>query len=296
MVAIDHSYKVAGSSVGVLLIHGLCGTPAEMRYLANGLARSGYTVHCPQLHGHCGTDADLKASTWQDWYRSVDEALDEIRQRCDVVVVGGLSTGALLGLMLAANRPDDVQGTINLAPTLWLNGWNVPWYASLFRFVRHKSLANLIPFPDIHPHGIKDPRVREFVRQAMFSGDSSQAGLPSTPGGAVLEHRWLVTALQRVVKTIRQPALIMHPREDDYADLNNTAYLQKTLAGSVETVILEDSYHVVTLDRQRHVVVDRTGAFVERLSAKYAPAQRKPAATPRSANDVHTKIGSAIAA
>jgi carboxylesterase len=41
-------------------------------------------------------------------------------------------------------------------------------------------------------------------------------------------------------------------------------YLQSNLAGLVETVVLDDSYHIVTLDRQRHVVVDRTLDFVAR--------------------------------
>ena len=47
----DHSYRVPGGRVGVLLLHGLCGTPTEMRFVANGLARIGCTVHCPQLAG-----------------------------------------------------------------------------------------------------------------------------------------------------------------------------------------------------------------------------------------------------
>src|SRR6476661_1390431 len=53
----DQSYRVAGNNVGVLLIHGLCGTASEMRYVANCQARQGYTVLCPQLAGHCGTRA-----------------------------------------------------------------------------------------------------------------------------------------------------------------------------------------------------------------------------------------------
>ena len=182
----DHSYRVAGGRVGVLLLHGLCGTPTEMRFVANGLARAGYTVHCPQLAGHCGTEQDIKSTTWQDWYASAEAALIEIRKECDVVVVGGLSTGAVLSLLLAANHPDKVQGTALFAPTLWLNGWLIPWHARLFRMVFSKRVANMIGFPDLHPHGIKDQRIRDFIQSALFSGDSSTAGLPNTPGGAVL--------------------------------------------------------------------------------------------------------------
>ena len=262
----DFSYQVAGGRVGVLLIHGLCGTPSEMRYVANGLARAGYTVSCPQLAGHCGTEADIKAATWQDWYASAEAALDDMRKNCDTVIVGGLSTGAVLSLMLAAKRPQDVQGTALFAPTLWLNGWIIPWYARLFRLITSKALANRIRFTDREPHGIKDDRIRKFFCDALFGGDTTGVGLPSTPGGAVLEHRRLVNATLQLIKCIKQPALILHPREDDYADLNNAWHLQRTISGMVDMVVLDDSYHNITLDRQRHIVVERTSAFVARIA------------------------------
>ncbi len=280
----NQTYKIKGGRVGILLIHGLGGTPTEMRFVAHGLARQGYTVHCPMLAGHGGSEDDLRHTTWQDWYQSAERALDELRAECDVVIVGGLSTGALLSLMLAARHPEKVQATALFAPTLWLNGWLIPWYARLFRTVFHKRVANLINFPDLHPHGIKDPRIREFVANALSSGDSSIAGTPNTPGGVVLEHRWLVKALKKEVRKISQPALILHPREDDYADLNNALYLQRNLGGLVELTILDDSYHIVTVDRQRHLVVDRTAAFVARLVDELAKSgAAKPAFSRSSA-------------
>ena len=264
------TYRLAGGRTGVLLIHGMCGTPAEMRFVANGLARAGYTVHCPQISGQCGSEANVKAATWQDWYACAEQALDELRRECDVVIVGGLSSGAVLALLLAANRPQDIHALTLFAPTLWLNGWTIPWYARLFRIVNQKFLANLIDFPDRHPHGIKDARIREFIKAALSSNDASIAGLPNTPGGAVLEHRWLVRALMKVVSTIRQPTLILHPREDDYAALSNLSYLQRNLAGMVDTVVLNDSYHIVTIDRQRHVVVERSVTFIDRIARQFS--------------------------
>jgi len=258
------TYKIKGGRVGVLLIHGLGGTPTEMRFVANGLARAGYTVHCPQIAGHGGSADDLKAATWQDWYESVEAALMELRQSCDTVFVGGLSTGAVLGLLLAARHPDKVQGLTLFSPTLWVNGWLIPWYMRLFKLVRSKRLANLIRFPDFHPHGIKDDRIRQFIVRSLTDGETGTAGLRNTPGGAVLEHRRLVAAARKEAPKILQPAMILHPREDDYAHLNNAWYLQRTLGGPVEMTVLEDSYHIVTVDRQRHVVVERSAAFIAR--------------------------------
>ncbi len=65
----DNTYRIKGGKVGVLLIHGLCGTPAEMRFVAMGLGRAGYTVHCPQLAGHGGSRQDIVKTGWQDWYK-----------------------------------------------------------------------------------------------------------------------------------------------------------------------------------------------------------------------------------
>lgn len=258
----DHTYRLEGNKVGVLLLHGLCGTPTEMRFVANGIARAGYTVTCPQLAGHCGSMQDLAASTWSDWYASAGAALDEMRETCDTVIVGGLSTGAVLALLLAARRPRDVQGTLLLSPTLWLNGWVIPWYARLFKVVFCRRFADMFDFPDLHPHGIKDARIRDFICNALASGDSAQAGLPATPGSSVLEHRRLVKVMLTELGNITQPAMIVHPREDDYADLDNAWYLQRNLKGLVDMVVLDDSYHIVTVDRQRHVVVERAQQFV----------------------------------
>ena len=94
----------------VVLIHGLTGTPTEMRFVAKGLNRNGFTVHAMQLAGHCGDEQDLLQTGWRDWYRSVCEAADELRGEVDHMFVAGLSMGALLALKLAADRPDEVDG------------------------------------------------------------------------------------------------------------------------------------------------------------------------------------------
>lgn len=263
--------------VGVLLIHGLCGSPSEIRFVANGLTRSGYTVLCPQLAGHGGTEGELMATTWQDWYESAEKGLEELSAQCETVIVGGLSTGAVLSLMLAARHPDKVNAVALYSPTLWLSGRQIPWYLPLFRLIDSKRLANLFRFPVPIHVGIKDKRIRDFIHSAMAGG--SKIASVSTPGGAVLERRRLANVVMKDLGTITQPVLILHAREDDYAGLDNAAYLQRKLAGPVDLVVLEDSYHMVTVDRQRHVVLDRTAAFVSRVAATLAESIRLKAAT-----------------
>jgi carboxylesterase len=274
----DHSIFIPGNRTGVVLLHGLSGTPVEMGEVARDMAARGYTVSCPQLAGHCGTYEDLKAVRWHDWVASALEAVQHLRKTCDTVIIGGLSTGAILSLNLAARYPDLIQGVAVLAPTLWLNGWMVPYHAYLFNIVLQKPVANQFDFPDLPPHGIKDEAIRQRVKSAIDSGDSSIAGLAITPGGAVIEHRWLVNATRRDMKWIKQPVLIVHPRQDDYAHFNNVADIIQRVSGPVETITLDDSYHIVTVDRQRHILMDRLAAFVARVAADGQHAQPTNAA------------------
>ncbi|HEU0058588.1 MAG TPA: alpha/beta fold hydrolase [Hyphomicrobiaceae bacterium] len=265
MATPDYSETFRGGPVGFLLIHGLGGTPVEMRFVARGLARAGHTVHCPQLAGHCGSFEDLRATGWKDWYHSVQTAHRELTNSCKKVIVGGLSMGAILALHLAAEYPLDVHATTLFAPTLKLDGWGVPWYSIFFNLVRSEWGANLVRFSEREPYGIKDPRVRALVTAAINSGDSSQAGQMCNPGRVMLEMRRLVAVVRRELRRIRQPTLIIHPRHDDRASLGNAAYLQSALGGQVETCVLDDSYHVVTVDRQRHIVLERAAAFAKRI-------------------------------
>jgi carboxylesterase len=262
----DRSHFIPGGRVGVLLVHGLGGTPVELRFVAQGLARAGHTVYCCQLAGHCGTPEELRRSTWQEWYATVEAAHDQLKQQCDIIIVGGLSMGGILGIHLAQNRPDSVHGLLLLAPTLKLDGWSMPWYSRPLHLVRPLPIRLEFDLPEHEPYGLKDERVRAIVVASMQSGDSSLAGTFSTPLRCFANFNALVSAVKRKgLRDVRQPALIVHPRDDDMASLRNAHYLQTHLGGLVDTLILDDSYHMVTLDQQRHIVAERTERFVSWL-------------------------------
>lgn len=260
------SITIPGGKVGILLIHGLGSSPMELRPMANAFARAGYTVHCPMLPGMAdGTDI-ANLSSWTDWYQPVEKAHDALRDKCDVVIVGGLSIGALLALHLAARRPDTVNGLILFAPIGYPNGWAVPAHFNLFKLVRQKWCARMFRFTLNPPYGIKDERVRRFVLDSYTAEGRSVQDAFGRNGGVILEIQWLAAAVDRDLSNIGQHTIIFHPRHDDQSKLSVTAKLQKKLAGLVETYVLDDSYHRVTLDRQRSFVEDRSVDFAQRLT------------------------------
>ena len=110
-------FTLSGGDVGVLLIHGFTGSPAEMRPLGRFLHGRGLTVAAPLLPGHGTTPADLNRCRWQDWLACAEIALAELQAQCRAVFVAGLSLGALLTLTLAGQHRD-LAGIIAYSPAI----------------------------------------------------------------------------------------------------------------------------------------------------------------------------------
>jgi carboxylesterase len=274
----DRSFVLRGGRTGVILLHGLGGKPAELQGMARGLANAGYTVSCPQLAGHSGSREEMRAALWQDWYGTLVDAHEKLKADCDTILVGGLSMGALLALHHAVQEPKQVHGVIALAPLLKLDGWAVPSHAHLFRLVTTRWCARLFNFPELPNYGVKDDRVREVVKEIVARGGPAEAARMSKPGEAMLELQRLSRVVRRELGAVRQPTLIIHPREDDRASFRaNAVYLQERLGGLVDTLVLDDSYHVITVDRQRDLVMNKTVQFTGWLEEHIGVARARDA-------------------
>ncbi len=259
----------AGRS-GVLLVHGLTGTPVEMRFVARRLHEQGFTVSAVQLAGHCGDRSDLLATGWRDWYRSVEQAALKLRAEVDHLFVAGLSMGALLALELAIERPGEVDGVGLYGTTFRYDGWAIPKVARLSFLL---PLACALgygrdrQFMESHPYGIKNERIRAWIVGSMSSGDSGAAGLPGNPFPSLAQLVTLSRRVRRRLTQVRTPCLVVHSTDDDVASLHNVGVIERRVAGPVEKVLLDDSYHMVSVDQQRDLVADRSAEFFSRIAA-----------------------------
>jgi carboxylesterase len=272
---------MAGDRTGVLLIHGLTGTPAEMRMLARGLHRAGHTVYGVQLAGHCGTHDDLIATTWQDWYASVQAAADALQAHVDHMYVVGLSMGALLALKLAADRPDQVAGVGALSPTFRYDGWSIPPYtrlAFLLPLFRALGIGRRNSFQERPPYGVKDSVLRNRVVSMLQSGNSAAAGLPGNPWYSVIELRALARVVQQALPAIHVPCLVVHATDDDVASWRSNALLIcEQVRGPVDTLWLHDSYHLITVDRERRAVIAAACAFIDKAQTQHCESALRQA-------------------
>lgn len=279
-----HEFFLAGhgahASTGVMLVHGLTGTPNEMRLLGKGLQRAGFTVYGVQLAGHCGTQEDLVRTRWQDWAASVHAGADRLRTQVDRLVVMGLSMGAVLALELAEERPELVDGVGALSTMFWHDGWSIPFYTRLsflLRPFRALGIGRNKLFMEQPPYGIKDEALRKRVVEQMQSGDSAAAGLPGNPWYSVIEMRALSDQVRRQLGRVRAPCLVLHATHDDISSLANARLIERKVQGPVEMVLLHDSYHMITIDRERRTVTARAVDFTARIAAPRGAAVPQPA-------------------
>ncbi len=275
--------------VGVLMVHGLTGTPAEMKHFGKVIARKGLTVACPELAGHCASIQALKATNWRDWYRSVAAAFSALSQECDQVFVAGLSMGALLALLLAAEQGTRVSGIILLSTTFFYDGWNVPKLKRklLLPLVIYSPLKHFLYWEETAPYGIKCERTRAMVAAVLSNKDARTAdkiGYFKTPATVILESVRLMTATRGCLAQVLSPTLIVHSTEDDMASLKNVRFVKEKIAANhVETFLVDDTYHVLTLDKRKDDIARRVAEFCRQQAATIPTPGIAPPSTQEAA-------------
>ncbi len=255
----------------VILIHGLTGTPVEVRFIGWFLNAQGYTVCCPRLANHGQALEVLKTTRWQEFYASVREAYARVRVDHAAVFVSGLSMGALLALLLAGEYPAEIAGVSCLSPTFFYDGWNVPWYHFLLPLASRTPLRDYVYFKEEPPYGLKNERIRqrvhEFYRTADLGAmaDVDRLGYPYFPVRLLAELRRLVAYLEPRLPRVRCPCQVIQARHDDMSSARNAQHIHHRVGSArKEIVYLENSYHVITADQERAKVAQSMADFFAR--------------------------------
>ncbi|QAU23486.1 alpha/beta fold hydrolase [Dyella sp. M7H15-1] len=266
----DVEFRFEGGRSGVLLIHGLTGTPTEMRLVGKGLNRAGFSVYGMQLAGHCGDVPDLLATGWKDWYASVVAAAERFRKEVDHLFVAGLSMGAVLALKLAADYPDWVRGVGVYGATFRYDGWAIPWYGRLsflLPMIGRLGIGKSLMVHENEPYGLRDERLRAQISGLMLGGDSAAAGLPGNPWPSLAQMYDMAAVVRRELPRVCAPCFIAHATEDDVASLENAYLVARSVSGPVEMLLLEDSYHMITIDRERRTLSQHSADFFAHIAA-----------------------------
>ncbi len=273
----DGHLVLNGTGTGTLfLIHGLTGTPNEMKYLANFFhKKKGYTVVCPRLANHGAPISILRKTRWPEFYKSVREAFLQVRHEFDgPVFAAGLSMGALLSLMLAEEFQGQIAGVSCLSPTLFYDGWNVPWISKILLPLLYATpLKHISYYKEEPPYGIKNKalqkRIHKYYNNATFQDQQGVAeyGYPYFPMSLLQQLQKLIRHLTGKLPAINVPVQLIQAREDDMTSMRNSTFIYESVGSKLkEIVLLEDSYHVITADQERATVARSMDSFFSKIT------------------------------
>ncbi|MFG1666576.1 alpha/beta hydrolase [Streptomyces sp. Y7] len=238
-------YRRDGGEIGVLLCHGFTGSPQSLRPWAEHLAEHGLTVSLPLLPGHGTRWEDMRLTGWQDWYAEVDRELRALRDRCARVFVAGLSMGGALALRLAAKHGDDVAGVMVVNPANKVHGL----FAYTLPVSRH--LVRTVP-------GIVSDIAKE---------GAAELGYDRVPLHSAHSLRTFFRLVDGELPQVTQPLLVLRSRQDHTVPAVDTArILSRVSSTDVTEIVLEQSYHVATLDHDADRIFEESLGFIDRLA------------------------------
>jgi carboxylesterase len=270
----DQAIFYPGKQHAALLIPGLVGTPREMRFVARALVNEGYTVSVPAIDGYA---MGSRATQWTAWLAQLREHYAQLRKNHDTVSVGGLCIGGTLALALALEEPT-INSLALFAVTLKWDGWAIPWYRVLFDLLYLTPLRDKLVFHEREPYGLKNEGLRARVAKAMQESAASEVGEASTSSKHIHQARLLAKHVNANLRHIRNDCLLIHGVDDDTTSPRNSLHVHDTINSPVKRkILLDDCYHIITMDNERETVANETVAFfrdsIRRLNGSGRPSE-----------------------
>ena len=212
----------------VLCLHGLTGTPYEVRSLGEALSHAGVRAMGPLLPGHGGDPAALRRTPYTAWLDAARVAARQLRRDHDVVFGVGLSMGGLVALHLAAESVFDAVVCVAVPLALRHPG------VALARFAKYL----IRELPKRQGSDIRDPAAR-----------MRHPGMSVMPLAAVAEMQKLQSEVRARLAEIRVPLLAAHGALDATAYPGDALTILR-IVGSAdkEHLVLPRSGHVVPVD------------------------------------------------
>lgn len=204
----------------IAVIHGLGGTGATVRPLADLLATAGHDVRVITLPGHGSSAESLVGVGWSDWLAAIPP----------VEVLIGQSMGASLALAAASGSATSMSGV---------------------------RLVVAINPPMADPDALEGLQWRQSRGHDWIDGPElaeGEEGSTRLPVTALIEMVEGVLALDPASVTV--PALMVRGALDDSADPVALAAFADHLGGPVTSLVLPASGHVATLGPDLPLLVD----------------------------------------
>ncbi|NPE07795.1 MAG: alpha/beta fold hydrolase [Asgard group archaeon] len=233
-----------GNDVGIILVHGFSSTAQEMNDLGLLLHEQfGYSTFGVLLAGHGTSPADLAQTDMLDWYKSVKESYDFIKQYCKKIILIGHSMGATLSLILAAHETVDAIVTL-CAPI------KVEYFMQDYIFL----VADLLKY---FPRRKKEIELMEKNSMLNYRVSALKA----------VEHMLdLMEVAREEIQNVTAPILTITAGLDDRVPLYNAEKIHELVKSKIkEDYFAANSIHTILFGSEKEIVIERIIQFIETI-------------------------------
>lgn len=236
----------------VLLIHGYTGGEGDFGELASYLEKeySNIEVHVPRLPGH-GTKIEDLDDVWLSHFMEVVEReFSELKKENKKVVLGGVSFGAQLALIMAGSRR--INGVFTVC---------IP-YKFKFPFSVYK-LEKFAPYKKYWKKYI--PRAERPLRtESVFYEHMHSNGIIVTKDANA--------RIDKSFKNIKSPILNIHSTGDKIGSWRSVNFITKKVSSDCKkNIVLNDRHHNLFYSPSRSVLYGSIANFIGNDVQHYEP-------------------------
>jgi carboxylesterase len=260
----------------VVLLHGLCSTPDELLTVQSALRARGYAAHPLSIDGYSfDANAPMQhAAPYERWLDAIQAQVKALRKQHDRVMLVGISAGSSLALGAAIRCGRDVDALVLMSTTLRFDGWAIPCTQFLLPLAFYTPLGRLWQYRERPPYGVKNERVRAWIERELRHRKISRAGCSVLGVDHLREHDRLIRHVRRNLNAVQcDNVLALHAQQDEVASVANLGILARGLrCRAFRTVVVANSYHMITIDNDRQQVVRETVSFADAVAHGTMPA------------------------
>jgi carboxylesterase len=237
-----------GGRDGILLIHGYATSSLAFLEMAKEFNQHGYTVYSALLPGHGTTVEDLDTVTREDYYRYVEEKLQEFSGKVDRVFVVGHSLGALLTVRLAARHENIEAIALMSAPV-----------ANLEDKLGEESLQHLLEAMVAVADKIPRPNPRYLVEGDFFKKHGVYKRYSAKGIEVLLE---VIEETGKLIEKVDTPAIVVQGKHDLLVHSSSARYIYDTIKSERKDLLYVDTItHRIYISREMPSIVDAITQF-----------------------------------
>jgi carboxylesterase len=270
LIQLCEDFTPGNTGVAVIFLPGLQGTMLELGSIPKVIQKLGHTTCTPKIEGY---SAQSGFDNFDIWLSQLDQVVNLLSKKHDQVAIIGLSMGATLAIAYEADYQKNIP-IVALSPVLAFDGWSVPWYYPLLYLVFKLGIINW-HYRESEPYGLRNPEVRRRVAKQVLEQETTEVGSASLSAKHLYQALRLIKFTKKLLPEFKADIQIISAIDDDVVAPITIQSLRENISSATCQIIwLGGSYHIITLDNEREIVVNESVEFLQGVFSKLRGIQK----------------------